>query len=132
MSEYSDLSKQLQALNRAINELTGVISHLIEVEEAKKQKRKQKTTPLPLTESDVSELKAQFDEFYEKWGSGNEHEIRKQLEDLPLDYLRRFADANNLTVTKKQSKEKVLRAILTRFREKRLLLTNISARDNRS
>jgi hypothetical protein len=125
MNENENLCKQLETLNQNIVELTQVIKQLIQLEESKKQKKVKKPQSSPLTESDVLELKAKFDQYFEKWQTGNEHEVRNQLETMPVDELKRFADANNLTVNSKQSKEKVLRAIVTRFREKKMLLTQV-------
>lgn len=123
MNPNEDLCKQLETLNQNIVELTQAIKHLIQLEESKKQKKVQKPQSSPLTESDILELKTKFDQYFEKWQTGNEHDVRNQLEAMPVEELKRFADANNLTVNSKQSKEKVLRAIVTRFREKKMLLT---------
>ena len=129
MQPNDDLSKQIETLSQNIIELTQTIKQLIQTEEAKKQKKKRKPSPSPLTEPEILALKTRFDELYEGWASGNEYEVKNQLEVMTLDELRRLADANNLTVNKKQSKEKVLRAILTRFREKKMLFTNVVAAD---
>jgi hypothetical protein len=41
---------------------------------------------------------------------------------MPADDLRRFADANNLNVTSKTPKQKIMKLIAGRFRERRQLL----------
>jgi hypothetical protein len=46
-------------------------------------------------------------------------EIQEALEKLEADQLRRLADANNLNVTSKMPKQKVLHLIGARFREKK-------------
>jgi hypothetical protein len=126
MNPNDELVKEIQELNRNIASLTQAISQLIKIEEAKKSKKKPKSPLPPLTKADVSNLKSRFDSLYARWETGNEHEVRNELDSTPLDGLRRFADANNLTVDKKASKEKVLRAILTRFREKKMLFKGVS------
>ena len=45
---------------------------------------------------------------------------------MPED-IRRFGDANNLNVTSKMSKDKVIQLISVRFREKKLLSQNMNA-----
>lgn len=126
MNQSEDMTKQLELLNQNIVALTQAIKQLIQIEESKKAKKKSKPPLLPLTEGDVSKYKSRFDMLYSRWESGNEHEVRRELDAFPIDQLRRFADANNLTVDKKASKDKVLRAILTRFREKKMLFKGIS------
>lgn len=121
MNQSDDLTRQLEQLNRNIVALTETLKRLIALEESKRAKKKSKSPPQQLTEADAAKLKSQFDSLYTRWESGREHEVRKELEAIPLDELRRLADANNLTVDKKASREKVLRAILTRFREKAML-----------
>lgn len=126
MSQNDDMPKQLELLNQNIVALTQAIKQLIQIEESKKAKKKSKPPLRPLTEADLSKFKSRFDTLYNRWESGNEHEVRKELDAFPIDELRRFADANNLTVDKKASKDKVLRAILTRFREKKMLFKGIN------
>jgi hypothetical protein len=41
---------------------------------------------------------------------------------MKVEELRRFADANNLTVTSKTTKQKLLQLIAGRFRERRQLM----------
>jgi hypothetical protein len=127
MNPNDDITKQLELLNQNIVALTQAIRQLIQIEESKKAKKKSKSPLPPLTEVDISKFKSRFDLMYNRWESGNEHEVRKELDALPIDELRRFADANNLTIDKKSSKDKVLRAILTRFREKKMLFKGINA-----
>jgi hypothetical protein len=52
---------------------------------------------------------------------GREIEVQSELDGIELDQLRRFADANNLNVTAKMSKSRILELVSARFREKRQL-----------
>jgi hypothetical protein len=83
--------------------------------------RPPKRKPSPLTQEDVTALQAQFTGLYERWIDGHELETQQTLEQLDADQLRRLADANNLNVTSKMPKEKVLHLIGARFREKKQL-----------
>jgi hypothetical protein len=80
-----------------------------------------KPKPSPLTQEDITALQAQFAGLYERWLNEDEFGTKDALEQLDPDQLRRLADANNLNVTSKMSKEKVLQLIGARFREKRQL-----------
>ena len=75
----------------------------------------------PLTEDEVKELQGRFGGLFARWLDGQELDVQDELEKLDVDHLRRFADANNLNVTAKMPKQRVLQLIGARFREKRQL-----------
>lgn len=127
MNQDRELLRQIEMLNQNISNLTRVITELISVEEARTSKKRVKPAPVPLTEEEVVTLKSSFDLMYTRWDSGSEHEVRSDLEAMPFDQLRRFADANNLTIGKKATKDSVLRAVLTRFREKKMLFKGVTS-----
>jgi hypothetical protein len=76
----------------------------------------------PLTAEEIPTLQQRFDSLFREWDSGKEIEVEKELEAMKADALRRFADANNLNVTSKTTKQKVMALIAARFRERRQLL----------
>jgi len=92
--------------------------------------RPPKQKPSPLTQDDITALQAQFARLYERWIDGNELETQDALEQLDADQLRRLADANNLNVTSKMPKQKVLHLIGARFREKKQLHKPSGPREN--
>jgi hypothetical protein len=75
----------------------------------------------PLTSDEIHALQERFEELFAAWTAGNEIAVSEKLEKTAVEDLRRFADANNLNVTAKMSKERVLQLIGARFREKRQL-----------
>src|SRR5258708_32193807 len=83
--------------------------------------RSPKPKPVPLTEVEIRDLQLQFDNIFSRWLDGHELEVQDELEKLDVDQLRRFADANNLNITAKMPKQRVLQLIEARFREKRQL-----------
>lgn len=97
-------------------------------------KLSQKTSPkrspkikLPaLTEEEIKNYQNKFTELYQLWLNGFESKVQDELEKYPIDDLRRFGDANNLNVTSRMPKEKVMQQISIRFREKKMLIQNIN------
>jgi hypothetical protein len=87
---------------------------------------KQKSSPL--TAEEIDRYQKEFEILYTKWDAGEELEAEKALNALKADELRRFADANNLNVTSKMAKGKVLQLIAGRFRERRQLMRIHSSR----
>jgi hypothetical protein len=70
----------------------------------------------------VANYQTRFESLFEAWNVGEEVEVEKELEAMNADELRRFADANNLNVTSKTPKQKVMQLIAGRFRERRQLM----------
>jgi len=76
----------------------------------------------PLSADDIKRDQARFERLYIIWDAGEELKVADELDAMDAGELRRFADANNLNVTSKASKPKVLRLISARFRERRQLM----------
>jgi hypothetical protein len=118
----AQILSELKRLNQNLKELTDYIKSV--------QKPTAKRTPkskLPApTELETKELQERFMNLFHKWLDGNETQVRLELEALSPEEIRRFGDANNLNVTSKMSKDKVLQLISIRFREKKLLTQNIN------
>jgi hypothetical protein len=80
-----------------------------------------KPKPLPLATDDIALRQERFEKLYEAWDAGEELRVETELKAMLADELRQFADANNLNVTSKTSKSKVMQLIAGRFRERRQL-----------
>lgn len=76
----------------------------------------------PLGPDDIKRDQERFERLYGIWDAGEELQVAGELDAMDADELRRFADANNLNVTSKTSKQKVLKLISGRFRERRQLM----------
>ena len=110
--------KTLQRLDALEAKLDRVLA-ILESKKTSKARPKAKLTPL--TESEISGLQKQFGALFDRWMAGEEIEVEAELEKLDVEQLRRFADANNLNVTSKMPRGRVLQLIGARFREKRQL-----------
>jgi hypothetical protein len=82
----------------------------------------QKEKPAPLSSDDITRLQERFEKLYGIWDAGEELQAEKELGAMDADELRRFADANNLNVTSKTPKQKIMQLIAGRFRERRQLM----------
>jgi hypothetical protein len=85
---------------------------------AKTKKEKQS----PLSPDDIAHHQERFERLYGIWEAGEELQVEKELDAMDVDELRKFADANNLNVTSKTSKQKTMQLIAGRFRERRQLM----------
>jgi hypothetical protein len=119
-NEFQDIKKYLSSIENKIDELVSKKN----IQREKKRISKEK--PKPLTEEEISKYKEKFDNLFELWLKGNELQVVQEMEILSPDEIRRFADSNNLNVTSKMSKEKVLNLINIRFREKKMMTSNFN------
>jgi len=83
-----------------------------------------KEPPKPLTKEDIEKYQTDFANLYDLWLKDQNQKLQDILNNLTPDEARKLADANNLNVTTRMSKEKVLKLIEIRFREKKMLATN--------
>ena len=90
--------------------------------------RKKKSEAEPLGPEEIASQQARFKNLFETWNSGEELQVEKELDAMDADQLRRFADANNLNVTSKTPKQKVMQLVAGRFRERRQLMRSHFAR----
>lgn len=102
------------------------LDRIIELLEANpiKPRRLQKTEmkAAPLGVEEISRHKELFERLYLSWDNGGESTVERAFDEMAADDLRRFADANNLNVTSKTPKQKIMKLIAGRFRERRQLL----------
>jgi hypothetical protein len=121
MSEQ-ELLDEMKALNRKVDRIFSLLESLrTEQQQSKRPARPPKPKLAPVTAEQVKQHQTRFGELYEQWLSGDELGVQGQLDKLDVEELRRFADSNNLNVTSKMSKERVLHLIGARFREKKQL-----------
>ena len=76
----------------------------------------------PQGAEEIARHQEHFERLYQSWDNGDESRVEKILDEMPADDLRRFADANNLNVTSKTPKQKTMKLVAGRFRERRQLL----------
>lgn len=112
----------LESLHIKLDKLLVEFAELKAIVTKKANKAQAKPKALPLTEDEIANHKQAFLELFELWRGGKEIEVQDKLDKYDLDRLRRFADANNLNVTSRMPKQRILTLISARFREKRLLL----------
>ncbi len=118
----TEILGELKNINRHFEELINFVQTNVKP----KQQRALKIKLAPLTEEDIKNYQNKFNFLYKRWLDGYESEVRTDLEKFSPDEIRRFGDANNLNVTSKTSKEKVLHLISIRFREKKMLSQNVT------
>jgi hypothetical protein len=121
MNPPENLESVLESLNKNIVELTNVLKEYIDFEKDKKNKKKPSLKYEALDENERVNLKNQFELLYTDWLNGKEFEVKKNLEKYKLQDLRKLVDAANISQDRKASKEKLLRFIITRFREMKML-----------
>lgn len=125
-----ELLSELKLLNSNIVELIKTLreslqSNPISSQNINKPKRKTGVAPAPLASAEeIPALQEKFERLYENWLAGQEFEVQNELGNFSVDDIRKLADANNLNVTTRMSKEKALNLISLRFREKKLLTSN--------
>jgi len=129
MSELDDLRRSILGLHEKIDRVLA----MLETQQIRNTRpaRAPKQKPSPLTNEEIKELQSEFGRVYETWVAGAELEAQSALERLDVEQLRRLADANNLNVTAKMPREKVLYLIGARFREKKQLHKTAAPRDQR-
>jgi hypothetical protein len=82
----------------------------------------QKQKKSPLSADEIARHQEQFERLFANWDTGEELQVQNELNAMKAEELRRFADANNLNVTSKTAKQKVMQLIAGRFRERRQLM----------
>jgi hypothetical protein len=120
MSEQ-EIIQELRVLSQKVDRLSSFLESMRADRQSKKPPRASKPKPAPLTPEEVLQHQARFGELYEQWLSGDELGVQGRLDKIEVEDLRRLADANNLNVTSKMSKDRVLQLIGARFREKKQL-----------
>lgn len=125
MENQDEVLRELRSLHEKIDCLSASIAELVGQKRTKAEKRKNNAQQLQLTSAEIESYQAQFKDLYSRWLENQETSVNEELERMTGEELRRFADANNLNVTAKTSKEKVIRLIGFRFREKKQLTHNV-------
>jgi hypothetical protein len=121
MENQEDILGELKRLHQKVDAMAGTLAELLKAKSHTHTVRKSKPKPPPLTQEETDRLQKRFEELYQRWLANQEAAVSEELEAMSPEDLRRFADANNLNVTAKTSKERVIRLIGFRFREKKQL-----------
>jgi len=125
MDENTEILSEIKSIHEKLDR----IFLLLEETKSKGRTSPKQAKPklVPLTQEEIDSHRANFDLLYERWLSGQEVEVQSELEKYNADEIRRFADSNNLNVTSKMPKQKVLHLIGARFREKKQLFRGIAS-----
>lgn len=117
----SEVKARLRAIEVKLDILAKGIEDLRALNASRAQARTKKEKLPPPTAEEIAANRERFSSLYQRWMDGKEVEVHDELNGLELEQLRRFSDANNLNVTAKMSKQRMLELISARFREKRQL-----------
>jgi hypothetical protein len=116
------LEEQIKLLHEKLDRVLALLETRTEEPRARiKEPRARKQKATPPTADEVEKHQARFESLFETWSAGEELQVEKELDAMDADEIRRFADANNLNVTAKTPKQKVMQLIAGRFRERRQL-----------
>jgi hypothetical protein len=131
------MSSTLEEQVKLLHEKVDRILSLLEMRPGAGRQRKvgakaNREKPSPLTPEDITRHQERFEKLYGIWDAGEELGVEKELDAMHVDELRRFAEANNLNVTSKTPKQKVLQLIAGRLRERRQLMRSHSSRRPRT
>ena len=121
MTEYNDLFSKLESLHLKIDRVLELLEKKQTRKSIDRARQPPKPKAAPLTQEEINELQDKFAQIYDRWFNGQEIEAQTELENLDVEQLRRLGDANNLNVTSKMPKQKILQLIGARFREKKQL-----------
>jgi hypothetical protein len=125
------MSQTVEEQLKLLLEKVDRILSLLEMQQPRRRLAGEKTTKkkaIPLTTEEIEVLQQRFERIFGTWDAGEELQAEKELESMGVQELRRFADANNLNVTSKTTKQKVMQLIAGRFRERRQLMRSHNKR----
>jgi len=117
----SELLNRLRLIEEKLDLLVKGIEDLRAQNAARTQSRKRKEKLPAPTAEEIAKNREQFSNLYQRWLEGKELEVHNELDGIEIEQLRRLADANNLNVTARMPKRRILELISARFREKRQL-----------
>lgn len=117
----SEVIARLRAIEVKLDLLAKGMEEIRALHASRGQVRRKKKKLPPPTVEEITANRDRFSSLYQRWMEGKEVEVHDELDALELEQLRRLADANNLNVTAKMSKLRMLELISARFREKRQL-----------
>ncbi len=129
MKKNEELLAEIRALQAKVDRVLALLEGSQPKKAAPSERKAPKPKAAPLTEDEIRDLQARFASLFARWLEGRELDVQDELDKLDVDQLRRFADANNLNVTAKMPKERVLQLIGARFREKRQLHRGTSSQE---
>lgn len=120
------MSDKLEENIRVLMEKVDRILSLLEGGNKKSRRRTDDQVPkqkaIPPSADEIAAYQARFESLFDIWTKGEELQVETHLNTMSAEELRRFADANNLNVTSKTPKKKILQLVAGRFRERRQLM----------
>lgn len=117
------LDEQLKLLHEKLDRIISLLEARQKPAVGRQAADKARTKKLPpVSPDDITREQERFERLYGIWQAGEELKVVSELDAMQADELRRFADANNLNVTSKTPKQKVMKLIDGRFRERRQLM----------
>src|SRR5260370_42291313 len=119
MSMEDQLKLVLEKLDRVLSVLEA--KQVAPRRRAVTEKTQKQKAP-SLAAEEIAALQERFEHLFGAWDAGEELQVERELDAMNAPELRRFADANNLNVTSKTPKHKVMQLIAGRFRERRQLM----------
>lgn len=129
MAQQDELRAELESLHQKVDRVLALLGSMETGKAAASTRRSPKPKSAPLTQEDIDALKRKFKDLYERWLSGHEIEVQEELEQLDVEGLRRLGDANDLNVSSKMPKQRILYLIGARFREKKQLHKGSDSRE---
>jgi hypothetical protein len=118
----SSLEEQLKLLADKVDRILLLLEGRRIGHRSERKIKAKKDKPASPSAEDVSDHQDKFERLYGLWDAGEEVQVENELTAMDADELRRFADANNLNVTSKTPKQKIMQLIAGRFRERRQLM----------
>ena len=117
------VEEQIKLLTAKVDRVLSLLEgRTVRVRERASEQRAQRPKPPPLGPEEIVRNQERFERLFGVWDSGEELQVEKELEGMDADEIRRFADANNLNVSAKTPKQRVMQLIAGRFRERRQLM----------
>jgi len=116
-----DLLTQIREIHVKLDRVLKLLEVAQPTKTTRPARKPPKAKAAPLTDDEIKDLQARFRDLFARWLDGHELDVQDELEKLDVEQLRRFADANNLNVTAKMPKQRLLQLVGARFREKRQL-----------
>jgi len=97
-----------QSLEEKLQQLLEKVDRILSLIESQSVEPRQRSSGVKvkpkvprLNEDEIATHHKNFEKLYQTWDSGEELQAESILDQMPVEELRQFADANNLNVTSK-------------------------------
>jgi hypothetical protein len=116
------LEEQLRVLVDKVDRILAILNARENTRQRVTGPRTQELKSTRPTANELQHYQSRFETLFGIWESGEELQVERELDAMEIEDLRRFADANNLTVSSTTSKRKIMELVSRRFRERRQLM----------